>query len=252
MRTTAGKIVFVDFEFAGRGCPTFDVAKLAAMAEFNAGEEDMLLRLWMRSLLPRDRPSPAFLRAQFRCCQLGNAFGNALWAWIQHEIATEPFAAPEWSSAESYRQFGDEMFARVLLGLPEVPRLRRALARVRKCVIPVAGLGSRLFPATKCVPKALFPVPHRLPSGRLELRPLIHLSVAMAVDAGLPDVLVVASPADLPRLRRYFEGAPDPRVVDAGTAAGAARAAAARDVRALARHASHRATNSSPLPFCDR
>ena len=30
MRTDAGRVVFVDFEYAGRGCPAFDIAKLAA------------------------------------------------------------------------------------------------------------------------------------------------------------------------------------------------------------------------------
>ena len=62
------------------------------MAEFDAGETQLLLRLWRRALLPKDRPPPAFLEAQVRCCRLANDFGNALWAWVMHAVAREPFA----------------------------------------------------------------------------------------------------------------------------------------------------------------
>ena len=80
-------------------------------------------------------------------------------------------------------------------------------------------------------------MPHRLPaSGRLELRPLVHVAVASAVEAGLREICVVCSPQDLDALRAYFEGAPDPRAVDKGTPAGAARAEAAREIAALAQH----------------
>jgi UTP--glucose-1-phosphate uridylyltransferase len=30
--------------------------------------------------------------------------------------------------------------------------------KIRKAVIPIAGWGTRMFPATKAIPKALFPI----------------------------------------------------------------------------------------------
>ncbi|HXI86545.1 MAG TPA: UTP--glucose-1-phosphate uridylyltransferase GalU [Parvularculaceae bacterium] len=53
---------------------------------------------------------------------------------------------------------------------------------VRKIVIPVAGLGTRVLPATKSIPKELLPVIDR---------PLIDYVVAEAREAGIKDVILV-------------------------------------------------------------
>lgn len=53
---------------------------------------------------------------------------------------------------------------------------------VRKVVIPVAGLGTRVLPATKSIPKELLPVVDR---------PLIDYVVAEAREAGIEDVILV-------------------------------------------------------------
>jgi len=54
--------------------------------------------------------------------------------------------------------------------------------RVRKVVIPVAGLGTRVLPATKSIPKELLPVVDR---------PLIDYVVAEARDAGIEHIILV-------------------------------------------------------------
>lgn len=54
--------------------------------------------------------------------------------------------------------------------------------RIRKVVIPVAGLGTRVLPATKSIPKELLPVVDR---------PLIDYVVAEARDAGIEHVILV-------------------------------------------------------------
>ena len=56
--------------------------------------------------------------------------------------------------------------------------------KVRKVVIPAAGLGTRFLPATKVMPKELFP---------LVDRPLIHEVVSEAVASGISDVLMITS-----------------------------------------------------------
>ena len=55
---------------------------------------------------------------------------------------------------------------------------------VRKVVIPAAGLGTRFLPATKAVPKELFP---------LVDRPLIHEVVNEAVASGISDLVLVTA-----------------------------------------------------------
>lgn len=54
--------------------------------------------------------------------------------------------------------------------------------KVRKAVIPAAGLGTRFLPATKAQPKEMLPVVDT---------PAIQLVVAEAVRAGLTDILII-------------------------------------------------------------
>src|SRR5512138_661419 len=56
--------------------------------------------------------------------------------------------------------------------------------KVRKAVIPAAGLGTRFLPATKAVPKELLPI--------VDV-PTIQLIVAEAVAAGVRDVILVCA-----------------------------------------------------------
>ena len=74
---------------------------------------------------------------------------------------------------------------------------------VRKALIPVAGQGTRLRPLTRVVPKALFP----LVDGAGRARSVLHVICAAAGAAGIEEVGVIASPAQAPLLRQYFDAA---------------------------------------------
>ncbi len=69
--------------------------------------------------------------------------------------------------------------------------------KVRKAVIPAAGFGTRLFPATKVVKKELFPIIDR--DGRA--KPVIMAIVEEAVSAGIEEVGIVVQNGD----RQVFE-----------------------------------------------
>ncbi|MFC0681429.1 UTP--glucose-1-phosphate uridylyltransferase [Lysobacter korlensis] len=56
------------------------------------------------------------------------------------------------------------------------------MTRIRKAVIPAAGLGTRFLPATKAMPKEMLPVVDK---------PAIQYVVEEAVGAGLTDVLMI-------------------------------------------------------------
>src|SRR5437764_15110703 len=56
------------------------------------------------------------------------------------------------------------------------------VTKVRKAVIPAAGLGTRFLPATKSQPKEMLPVVDR---------PAIQYVVEEAVQAGLTDILII-------------------------------------------------------------
>jgi UTP--glucose-1-phosphate uridylyltransferase len=80
--------------------------------------------------------------------------------------------------------------------------------QVRSAVIPAAGLGTRFLPATKAVPKELFPIGDR---------PAIQIVIDEALGAGIDHIVVVSSRSK-PAIDAYF--APDPALLDALEAKG--------------------------------
>lgn len=69
------------------------------------------------------------------------------------------------------------------------------MAKVRKAVFPVAGLGTRFLPATKVVPKEILPIVDR---------PLIDYAVSEARAAGIDTFIFVTGPRNETWLRSYF------------------------------------------------
>jgi UTP--glucose-1-phosphate uridylyltransferase len=70
---------------------------------------------------------------------------------------------------------------------------------VTKAVIPAAGLGTRILPASKTIPKEML---------TLVDRPMIHHVVEEAAGAGITDVVIVTSPGKT-ALEDYFRPAPE-------------------------------------------
>ena len=74
-----------------------------------------------------------------------------------------------------------------------------ATLKVRKAVIPAAGLGTRFLPATRSVPKNLIPVLDR---------PGIHHSVEEAARSGIEHIVIVISRGQ-EAVGRYFDRIPE-------------------------------------------
>jgi UTP-glucose-1-phosphate uridylyltransferase/mevalonate kinase len=72
--------------------------------------------------------------------------------------------------------------------------------RVRKAVIPAAGFGTRLFPATKASKKELFPVIDRDGIAK----PAILIIVEEALAAGIEDVIIIVQKDDLNDFQSFF------------------------------------------------
>jgi UTP-glucose-1-phosphate uridylyltransferase/mevalonate kinase len=72
--------------------------------------------------------------------------------------------------------------------------------QVRKAVIPAAGFGTRLFPATKATKKELFPIIDRDGIAK----PAILLIVEEALEAGIQEVIIVVQQDDLEDFRSFF------------------------------------------------
>jgi len=71
---------------------------------------------------------------------------------------------------------------------------------IRKAVIPVAGLGTRMFPYTKGVPKTFLPVV--TPEG--VAKPVIQIVIEEALSAGVEKIALIIQPEDEARFREYF------------------------------------------------
>jgi len=71
--------------------------------------------------------------------------------------------------------------------------------KVKKAVIPAAGLGTRMLPATKSIPKEMLPILDK---------PAIQYIVQEAVDSGIEDILILTNRGKV-AIEDYFDYAPE-------------------------------------------
>ena len=85
----------------------------------------------------------------------------------------------------------------------KMPCLKLTLSsgrRIRKAVIPAAGFGTRLFPASKAIKKELFPIIDR--DGRA--KPVIMAIVEAAVNAGIEEICIVVQREEKQAFEDFF------------------------------------------------
>jgi UTP--glucose-1-phosphate uridylyltransferase len=71
--------------------------------------------------------------------------------------------------------------------------------KVKKAVIPAAGLGTRFLPVTKSMPKEMLP---------LVDTPAIHYVVKEALDAGIDDIIIITGRGKR-AVEDYFDESPE-------------------------------------------
>ena len=95
---------------------------------------------------------------------------------------------------------------------PEMQALSSTIApqsTVKKAVIPAAGFGTRMFPATKVVKKELLPIIDH--DGRA--KPIILKIVEEAVAAGIEEIGIVVQKGDLETFQAFFQHPPKPALL---------------------------------------
>ena len=68
---------------------------------------------------------------------------------------------------------------------------------IKKAIITAAGFGSRFLPITKTFPKEMLPIIDK---------PIIQYLVEECAEAGIEEVIIVASPAEVTKFEDYFYG----------------------------------------------
>ena len=102
-----------------------------------------------------------------------------------------------------------EAYLKRQYGLPCFELDIRRPASIRKAVIPVAGLGTRMFPYTKAVPKTFLPIV--TPDGIA--KPVVQAIVEEALSAGVEEIALVIQPEDEHRFRAYFQTESRPEIL---------------------------------------
>jgi UTP-glucose-1-phosphate uridylyltransferase/galactokinase len=87
-------------------------------------------------------------------------------------------------------------------GMPAYKFTLHPVHTVRKAIIPVAGFGTRLYPATRCMKKDFFPIP--CPDGMV--RPVILILLEELVQSGIEEIcLVLGSEEERKLYMDFFE-----------------------------------------------
>ena len=142
---------------------------------------------------------------------------SALWAPKLHQVLQDP-QIQQWvwggkgvgshgdgsvqflaRSAEDQQRVIDYLNAQ---GMRAYPLTLRPVHTVRKAIIPVAGFGTRLYPATRSLKKDFFPIP--CPDGMV--RPVILILLEELVKSGVEEIcLVLGSEEERILYTEFFE-----------------------------------------------
>ena len=142
---------------------------------------------------------------------------SALWAPKLHQVLHDPTIQPWiWGgkgvgshgdgsvqflarNVEAQQQLVDYLNAK---GMPAYKLTIKPVHTVRKAVIPVAGFGTRLYPATRALKKDFFPIP--CPDGMV--RPVILILLEELMNSGIEEVcLVLGSEEERQMYADFFE-----------------------------------------------
>jgi UTP--glucose-1-phosphate uridylyltransferase len=76
------------------------------------------------------------------------------------------------------------------------------IMKIHKAVVPIAGLGTRLFPASHVFKKEFFPIVG--PDGTA--RALLHYQIIDLIDAGIEKICIIVRPGEEKQVIDYFQG----------------------------------------------
>ena len=106
------------------------------------------------------------------------------------------FLAKSKEDSESLREYLLEK-----KGMPSFTLTIKPGQTVKKAIIPLAGFGTRVFPATKCIKKCFMP----LVDNDGLLKPALMIMLEMVLDAGIEEVSLIIGEEEREDFNRFFE-----------------------------------------------
>lgn len=90
-------------------------------------------------------------------------------------------------------------------GMPSFTLTIKPGQTIKKAIIPLAGFGTRVFPATKCIPKCLMPV-YDVDG---TLKPALMIMLEQLIEAGIEDICLIIGEDEQPDFDRFFAPLPE-------------------------------------------
>ena len=90
-------------------------------------------------------------------------------------------------------------------GMPSFSLTLKPGQAIRRAIIPLAGFGTRIFPATKCFPKCFLPI---LDTDGL-LKPALLIMLEQLLDAGIEEICLIIGEEEQKDFDRFFSSLPD-------------------------------------------
>ncbi|WP_022760443.1 sugar phosphate nucleotidyltransferase [Butyrivibrio sp. AD3002] len=86
-------------------------------------------------------------------------------------------------------------------GMPSFSLILKPGQTVKKAIIPLAGFGTRVFPATKCIKKCFLPILDT--DGNL--KPALMIMLEQLIEAGIEEICLVIGDDEKAEFERFFE-----------------------------------------------
>lgn len=90
-------------------------------------------------------------------------------------------------------------------GMPSFTLTIRPGQTIRKAIIPLAGFGTRVFPATKCMPKCMMPIY----DADGALKPALLIMLEQLAEAGIEDICLIIGEEEQADFDRFFAPLPE-------------------------------------------
>lgn len=148
-------------------------------------------------------------------------FSDELKAPVLHSVLNDPEIAKWTYGAKGVGSQGDgtvqflardekcaadlQVYLKEVRGMPSFTLTLKPGQTVKKAIIPLAGFGTRVFPATKCIRKCFLPL---LDTDNI-LKPALMIMIERLLEAGIEEIALIIGEEEQEEFDRFFAPLPE-------------------------------------------